>query len=60
MLLNGVLLNQLPFNYLTGSCVDFTIFSLIIEKSGAVAQLGEHLVRSEKAASSTLVCSIRR
>ncbi len=34
--------------------------SIIDEKNGAVAQLGERLVRSEKAASSTLVCSIPR
>ncbi len=34
--------------------------SIIGGKIGAVAQLGERLVRSEKAASSTLVCSIPR
>ncbi len=56
-LFNGAGVNALLL--ILGQPVDFAIFSLIIEKSGAVAQLGERLVRSEKAASSTLVCSIR-
>jgi hypothetical protein len=34
------------------------IICIIKSKKGAVAQSGERLVRSEKAASSTLVCSM--
>ncbi len=57
---HGVLFNQLRFTHSNGFCIDLLLFSDIIQTLGAVAQLGERLVRSEKAASSTLVCSIRR